>query len=117
MAKIAKNTDLTKLEGDPTARAEVDELTESFEFRAWLEPTRSAGGIQMAARTHPRSNLGTAMAILPPTLAGCLVAAVLAVVVGAPVWVSCCGLLAPAGIYFGFRWIGVRPPRRHAARH
>jgi hypothetical protein len=54
---------------------------------------------------------------LPPTLAGCLVAAVLAVVVGAPVWVSCCGLLAPAGIYFGFRWIGVRPPRRHAARH
>jgi hypothetical protein len=116
MAKIVKNTDLTKLEGDPGERAGVTELTENFEFRAWLGQTRGAGGVEMRARSLPRSNLGTAVATLPLTLSGCVAAGVLAVIVGAPVWVSCCGLLAPAAIYFGLRRLGVRP-RRPTRRH
>ncbi|HUY50648.1 MAG TPA: hypothetical protein VMV92_33905 [Streptosporangiaceae bacterium] len=45
MAKIAKNTDLTKLEGDPSAKADVDHLPiESFQLRAWLGRARVLAG-------------------------------------------------------------------------
>ena len=112
MAKIAKSTDLTKLEGDPTARADVDHLPiESFQLRAWLGRKRGAGGVELTTRTSPRSALGTAIATVPLTIGGCASAVVLAEI-GAPVWAASGGVLVPAGIFFGLRWAYGRYPKR-----
>ncbi len=113
MAKIAKSTDLTKLEGDPGARADVDHIPlEGFEFRGWVKRRRVEAGIELRTRTIPRSALGTAIATVVLVLGGCIATGVLAAV-GAPVWAACCGLLVvPASLFFGLRWIGGRRANR-----
>jgi hypothetical protein len=113
MAEIAKNTDLTKLEGNPSADVDADHLPiETLQVRAWLG--RGGDGLfELATRTDPRSALGTALAVLPPAIAGCLLAAPL-VVLGAPVWVVCCVLLVPSALWELRRRTGMlrRQPRR-----
>jgi hypothetical protein len=112
MPKIVKNTDLTKLEGDPGPRADIDGLTESFRFHAWLGQTRGVGGgVRMETRTHARSSLGSAAAAVALAIGGCVVAVVLWVI-GAPVWAACCGLLAPAGMFQTLRLAGGRQQPR-----
>ena len=106
MPKIAKNTDLTKLEGDPGSRAQVGGLPEKFSVRVRAGKRKA----KLTARTLPRSPLGTAIATVPVILCGCIVMAVLALVVRAPVWVSCCGLLVPVLFYLGLRGLSHRAP-------
>jgi hypothetical protein len=97
VAEIAKNTDLTKTEGAPSARADVTELPiESVEISALLG--RGGGEVKFSVKADHRSELGGSLAVFPPVIAGCLFAGVL-IVAGAPVWIVCCVLLVPIVIW------------------
>jgi hypothetical protein len=97
MAKTNKITDLTKIEGDPTAHAYVDlpQEDEDFKFKAWTR----ASGVSIKTRTRPWSLLSMAIATFLLTASGCACTATLARV-GAPTWATISGLLVPAAILF-----------------
>src|SRR6266536_3835947 len=106
MAKIAKSTDLTKLDGDPTSRANVDHLPiDDLQLHGWLRRGRTGVGLKLKTRTPPRSNLGTAIAVVLLIAVGCAAVGTLAAI-GAPFWLACCGLLLPVAVFFGLRYIG-----------
>ena len=114
MAEIAKSTDLTKLEGDPGARADVGHIPiEGFEFRGWVKQQRAEAGVELRTRTFPRSTLGNAIATVLLVMGGCTATGVLAAI-GAPVWVACCGLLAPASFFLCLRGTGGRRAKHQA---
>ena len=100
MAKINKITDLTEIEGDPTAHAYVDlpQEDEDFKFKAWTR----ASGVSIKTRTRPWSLLSMAIATFLLTASGCACTATLARI-GAPAWATISGLLVPAAILFSLR--------------
>jgi hypothetical protein len=117
MAKIAKNTDLTKLEGDPGSRADVaglDEGLEDFQLRFRLAHAHGASG-ELIARAGSGSSLGTAVAVLLLTLSGCTAAIVVALIVKAPAWAACAALLVPPATYTAIR--RTTTPRNPGPRH
>jgi hypothetical protein len=102
MSEILRKTDLTKLEGDPGARATWRHRQERcrFEFRAptWL------GGFTMKldARTDKGSHLSTAITTVLLAIVGCAAMGV-SILAGAPAWLVFVSFLAPAAIFLTIR--------------
>jgi hypothetical protein len=83
-------TDLTKIEGLPTDRANVIEV-------------RIGRQIILTGTAAPESPLGKAMSFLPPAMAGGILAGVL-IVASAPIWMVCSVLVGPTAVWVLY-WI------------
>ena len=101
-------TDLTKIEGDPTARAVPHLLHEWCKLKVTM-PTRLGNAtVQVDTRTFAGSPLATAITTVLLITAGCLAMGV-AHLISAPIWAAVVGLLLPSGIFIILRLI----PRRN----
>lgn len=102
MSDILRKTDLTKLEGDPGARATWHHRQERcrFEFRApaWL------GGFTMKldTRTDKGSHLATAITTVILAIAGCAAMGV-SILAGAHGWLIFASFLVPTAIFLVIR--------------
>ena len=98
MSKIARETDLTKLEGDPTARATLRLQRErcrlEFTMPAWL----GGATVKMDTQTLAGSPLAAAVTTMLLIAAGCLAMGI-AAAVSAPVWATITALFLPAAIF------------------
>jgi hypothetical protein len=116
MARIAKVTDLTKLEGDPDpSRADIEHPRLHLELHAGA-PWR-AGFITFVARCSERSPVARALTVSLLMFTGLALALVVHVVlVGLPRWLTAAALMismfAPAGVY----WALLREERAASAR-
>jgi hypothetical protein len=98
MAEIAKETDLTKLEGDPTPRAHVRLQLEKFEVEVKLPGWLGGGYVKVSSETRSGSLLATAIVTLVLMVAGGVPAAIV-FGVGGPAWaVIVAGLCLPSAI-------------------
>ena len=102
MSDILRKTDLTKLEGDPGARATWHHRQERcrFEFRApaWL------GGfiMKLDTRTDKGSHLATAITTVILAIAGCAAMGV-SILAGAHGWLIFASFLVPTAIFLVIR--------------
>jgi hypothetical protein len=97
MGKILE-TDLTKTEGDPTARA-VPLLSRERCKLKFTMPTRLGNAtVGLETQTFAGTSLAAAITTLLLVAAGCLVM-VVAAMISAPTWATISGLLVPAGIF------------------
>jgi hypothetical protein len=97
MSEAAEHSDLTRSEGAPGARADVD-LPPSFEdclIQVGIGPDAVTG--QVKIRTALRSRMSNAGASLLLVAGGCLCSGVLHVI-GAPEWAQIWGLILPWAI-------------------
>lgn len=90
--EIAKSTDLTTTEGDPTSRAAVTVLREEVIIRLRLGRKVE---LETAVRAGARSPLGIAISTVLLVLSGGAVAVIAKLIIGTPTWVACCGFLVP----------------------
>ena len=94
MGEVAKHSDLTRSEGGPSPRADVN-LPPSFEdclIQVGIGPDAVTG--QVKIRTALRSRMSNAGASLLLVAGGCLCSGVLHII-GAPEWVQILGLVLP----------------------
>src|ERR1700730_14549662 len=70
MSKIAKSTDLTKLEGDPQARAEAYMLLEQCDVEVTLPALLGGGSLKISTRTRSGSAMVTSIAVFLLVVAG-----------------------------------------------
>jgi hypothetical protein len=108
MGEIARDTDLTQLEGDPAERASVYLQREVCELEAKMPNWLGGATVRMVARTISGSPLATAITTTVVVIAGCLMAGI-AATVAAPMWLVITALFAPTGIYATIRIASGRP--------
>jgi hypothetical protein len=106
MSRILE-TDLTKVEGDPTARAVPHLLHERFKLNATVPMPRGEASIELDTRTFAGSTLATAITTVLLVAAGCLAMGV-ADLISAPMWIAAVGLLFPSGVFVLLRLIPSR---------
>lgn len=102
MSKIAKETDLTKLEGDPTARANPSLRRERCRFTLTMPSWLGGSTLQLDTRTFAGSPLTAAITTALLIATGCLVMGV-AAAIGAPAWLVVGALFVPAALYVVIR--------------
>jgi hypothetical protein len=105
MGRIVRNTDLTKLEGDPTPQAEVDVPipgAEEFEMQVM--------GVKLRGRTLPGSALSCALISVLLSVGGFACAGLL-ILIGLPRWTAPFGLFTPAALYFVLSYTTRRAPQ------
>jgi hypothetical protein len=104
MAEIAKDTDLSKLEGAPNPeRALVRFERESCEVEAKMPAWLGGASVRVASKTLAYSPLAAALATFLLLVSGCLAAAV-PLATNAPAWATVTTALgAPAAIYLLIR--------------
>jgi len=95
MAEIAKDTDLSKLEGQPTERAVPQFQLES----SGLEANLPGASVKVTGNTFPDSPQAVANTTLRLVVAGCL-GATIPLAAGAPIWVTIAiGVCLPPALF------------------
>jgi hypothetical protein len=96
---ILRKTDLTKLEGYPTERADVDFKRERIWLKGKMPGWLGGSSFELSSEFIADSPLGTAMTTLSLVGTGCLLAGV-AYAIGVPgIAALIVGLCAPIGIF------------------
>jgi hypothetical protein len=99
MGDVVKSSDLTKLEGDPGARAEVAPVLEQCDVAITLPTLLGGGKVNISTRTRAAVVMIDSIATLLLVLSGSLVAGI-ALAAGGPTWLAlAAGAITPPAYF------------------